>query len=99
MKTARVSMTLGQWGRNECALLVHLSNQERDLLATLLGYHPGLARTCNQLIEAMWPDADLEPDTAWKCIHLLIFRLREKGIPIGMERGRGYFIDRKSRGA
>lgn len=96
---AAVGMTLGQWGRNECSLLVHLSNQERDMLAALLGQHPGRAMPCGQLIEAVWPDADFEPDYAVSIIYTLVHKLRRKGIPVEQEDGRGYFIDQKSRGA
>jgi hypothetical protein len=53
------------------------SPMQRVIVAAVAQRAPGLVRTF-ELIEAMYPDPDAEPDCAWGCIHAQIFLIRKK---------------------
>jgi hypothetical protein len=99
--TARVSMTLPQYARQECGVdgrPVHLTPHEADLLATLLVSPPDRLADYDLLIEALWPDADQQPLTAINIVHVLLVRLRRKGVTIHTGWGRGLVVPPEARG-
>jgi DNA-binding winged helix-turn-helix (wHTH) protein len=69
-----ITMRWPQYLRRECT--VHLSRQQTEALSTLLMRYPD-AVSHGDLIEAIWPDPDLEPDAESK-VHTAITRLRAK---------------------
>jgi DNA-binding response OmpR family regulator len=97
-------MTLPQYKRCECSIngrRQRLSPQETELLALLLVADPDQWTSTGTLIEALWPDPDLEPEWALKCVHVVAGRLRTTfGVPIVSRVGRacgGYRIPREAR--
>lgn len=73
---------------------MHLTPKEGDTLAALLMNRGRLLSRTN-LIEAVYPDPDKEPDWAMTLITIVITRLRRK-LPdlIQTECSRGYYIER-----
>lgn len=82
-------MTMPQWRRGECELVVPLQPRERDLLTALLISGPFRPVTRDDLIEQVW--SDCEPDSAYDNLRGLIMALRAKGIPIVCD-ARGYVM-------
>lgn len=74
-----ISMTWPQYQRRECSafIKVKLSRMEAELLSTLLARRPA-PLTINDLIEAIYPDPNAEPDFAVQMTHRVIGRLRRK---------------------
>lgn len=72
-----ISMTWPQYQRGECSVSARLSPQEAEILMVLLVRHPQAVGTAD-LIEALWPDADIEPDYADSIVRRAIGRLRGK---------------------
>jgi len=84
-----VSMTLPQLRRCECTLHFtvgawrqHLTRQTAEVLALLLVGAPDRFMTMDTLIEALWPDPDVQPLTARKIIYVRLCQLRSLGIVI-----------------
>jgi DNA-binding response OmpR family regulator len=89
-------MTWPQYLRRECRIgefVIKLSPQETEVLSTLLMRYPD-SLTVTELIEAVWPDADHEPDYAVALIGQHIWHLRQKlgFFRIGSCRGFGYHL-------
>lgn len=79
--------------RNEVdvgGLIVRLSPLEAEVLSTII-MRPLTSRA--QIIEAVWPDPDLEPDSAHNMVSVTISRLRRKGVPVACRHGLGFEID------
>ncbi len=72
-------MTWPQYRRRECRVVAALSPLEAELIATLLLRYPAPVSTA-ELIEAIYPDPDVEPDSAVTQIHALV---RKAGHKIG----------------
>ena len=74
--------------------LVQLTRMEAEIVATLL-IRRGRRMTIPEIIEAVYPDPDREPDTAYNCVAVLLSRVRRKmpGLveTIGCQ---GYVIER-----
>jgi hypothetical protein len=89
----RVSMTVPQLHRHECTIdgmAIPLSPHETDLLSLLLVSAPGEVVDRDTVIEAIWPDPDLQPLTALVAIRVYVAALRRIGIgidTIGFGRG------------
>lgn len=90
-RVSKVSMTMPQWRRGECALVVPLQDRERDLLTALLISGPLRPVTRDELIEQVWSDPNCEPNSAYDNLRGVIMALRAKGIPIVCD-ARGYVI-------
>lgn len=71
-------------------LIVYLSRQQVEVLSTIM-MRPLTSKA--QIIEAVWPDPDLEPDSADNMVSGIISKLRRKGVPIGNRHGLGFEID------
>lgn len=95
-----IRMSWRDYLRRRCVFhgrAVFLPAQQMDLLAVLL-MRRGRSVSIGDLIEALWPDPDLEPDNALNQIRVLIYRLRDKLPGLielwgGRRSGFGYFID------
>lgn len=97
-----VSMTWPQLIKNECTIgdkVVRVAPAAAQLLVIMLLQHPYGYLTNTELIERMWPDPDLEPDTAVRIIDQYILRLRRVGVCIVRAKGfgRGYRIPPEAR--
>jgi DNA-binding response OmpR family regulator len=93
-------MSLPQYARHEVSLdgrAVHLSPLETEMVATLLVASP-YGVSYETLIECMWPDPDLSPLTIKTCVSVHVARLRNKGVPIERNWGRGLAIPEEHRG-
>lgn len=66
------------------------SNQSH--LLNHLRTHVNSVRTMEELVEAVYPDPNDEPEYAEDCIRLGIKRLRARGFDIRTLWGRGYFL-------
>lgn len=91
-----ISMTWPMYRHRECRYrgrLVQLTRSETEVLSVLL-LHRGRPLFAGQLLEAIYPDPDDEPDTAKKCLHVFLSDLRTKlpGLIVyrGAARGRGF---------
>lgn len=69
-------------------LLIRLSPHEAELVSTLLMRRVWVTR--GEIIEAMWPDPDLEPENAYNSVSVYIRHLRDKGVPVINRIGFGY---------
>jgi DNA-binding response OmpR family regulator len=94
-----VSMTIPQLRRSECTINGvphHLTPGRAEFLATLLVASPDHFLRPDDLIEALWPDPDLQPETAYWVLKVYAANLRRMGVVIegGCEghRGRGAAI-------
>jgi DNA-binding response OmpR family regulator len=91
-----IRMTWREYRRNECLYRerrVRLSPQECEMLAMLL-LHRGQLVSYSDIIGAIWPNPDLEPEYTEKVMHQLSHHLRHK-MP-GLVRtvfGRGFMIE------
>lgn len=98
-----ISMTLPQYRRRECTVdgrTVRIKGAHCvELVALLLASHPDHRWTMGELIGALWPNPDFEPDWAESIIAVRIHRLRAKGIPIESDWGFGWRIPRHAREA
>lgn len=88
-------MTWPQYQRRECTFkntTVRLSPTQREILATLLMRRGQLVRR-DELIEAVYPDPDKEPETSYLVVDRMMWLLRRK-LPGAIERiwGRGFLI-------
>lgn len=97
-----VSMTWPQYLRHECTRggeVVRLAPAQAEFLSILLVNHPDRYLSNEELIERMWPDPDLEPDSSNRIVDQYIMRLRRKGIRVVRARGhsRGYRIPAEAR--
>ena len=90
-----ISQTWPQYLRRQCTVIASLSEQENELLSTLLLRRPAPIAV-NELIEAIYPNPDFEPESAAKNIAALVDRLGQK---IGRAHisaagwGRGYRLE------
>ena len=76
----QISMTWPQLRRGECTYQgqrVRLTRMECEVLSVLL-MHRGRRVGLTMLIEAIYPDPDLEPDFAARCIMSILWRTRQK---------------------
>jgi DNA-binding response OmpR family regulator len=99
--TRVVSMNWPEFQRQVCVINdeeVSLTPQETELLLILLLKHPKRHTPVSELIEAMWPNPDLEPDWAAKRLQVLVFNLRGKGVEIESRYQFGYRIPVHARG-
>jgi DNA-binding response OmpR family regulator len=101
-----VSMTVPQMRRHECTIdgtVVRLPPQVADLLALLLMRSPDDIVDRATIIEAIWPNPDLQPLTATIAIRVYVAALRRIGVPvetIGHSKGcRGWRIPVEARGS
>jgi DNA-binding winged helix-turn-helix (wHTH) protein len=95
-------MTMPQ-SRRSCASIegveVALFPQEARVLERLLLARPGLA-THDEIIAAVWPDPDQEPENALGQVRMIVGWLRAKGIPVELRHSQGYSLrDIKGRSA
>jgi DNA-binding response OmpR family regulator len=75
-----IQMTWPMYRHAECRFngrLLQLTRMEAEVLSVLL-LHRGCPLTPTDLIEAVYPDADFEPDTARNCVSVFMGRLRKK---------------------
>lgn len=72
-----ISMTWPEYLRGECTLKVRLTPRENELLSCLLMRHPE-AVPVRDLVEAIYPDAETEPDTSEDQIRIVADNLRKK---------------------
>lgn len=96
-----VSMTVPQLRRHECrigGLTVRLQPALADFLALLLVSHPNRCLSRRELIEAMWPDAEREPETALEIVRVYVSTLRRLGITVECCTSFGYRIPAEARG-
>jgi DNA-binding response OmpR family regulator len=91
-----IRMTWPMYRHCECRYMeriVRLTRSETEVLSVLL-LHRGRPLFAGQLLEALYPDPDEEPDTAKKCLHVFLSDLRAKlpGLITyrGAARGRGF---------
>lgn len=73
-----ISMTWPQYRRREFTLdchVVRLSHQQIEVLSVLLMRHPHPV-PIGHLIEAVWPNPDLEPDAASNQISVILIKIR-----------------------
>lgn len=97
-----ICMTLPQYRRHECTIdgrLVHLCPQATELLATMLVSGPDRFLNADMLVQALWPDPDLEPNWAEVMIWRYVLWLRRAGIPIENAYSFGWRIPRHAREA
>jgi DNA-binding SARP family transcriptional activator len=79
-------------------VLVKLSRMRHELLSLLLLRPPKSLVTLDEIIEALWPDPDLQPLGTLDCIHNFIMQLRRAGVTIVGQHGRGWMIPEYARG-
>lgn len=75
--------------------LIYLTELETEIVSTLLMAKPNSLITHKEMIERVWPDPELQPETASKVLGVYYTLLRKKlgrGI-IVTEWGRGMRID------
>lgn len=92
-----VSMTLPQLRRHECTIdgrVVKLRHTLAELLALLLVSGPKFLSR-DDLIEALWPNPDFEPEWAETIIHLRIHELRAHGVEIESAYKFGYRVNQR----
>lgn len=78
--------------------LTFLTPLETRMLEFLLMQHPDHNIPTNRIIEYLYPNPDLEPDNAAKCIAHYAMSLREKKIGVlGLNKGGGYQVSREYR--
>lgn len=105
-----VAMTWPQYRRRQCSLdgrVIRLRGQEAEILLMLLLSNPDGFLPRDQLIEAMWPDPDFEPESApISYFHVYMTRLRRLGVVIenryrnhGPQDYGGWRIPREARGS
>jgi DNA-binding response OmpR family regulator len=89
-----ISMTMPQ-SRRCCATVggmeVRVMPHMAAVLERLLLARPGMA-THEELISAVWPHPDDEPEAALRQIQMYVTWLRAKGIPVLGTWGRGYSL-------
>jgi hypothetical protein len=71
---------------------------EFRVLEALLLARPDRALQMNELIERVWPDPAVEPETASWVVKRYLSDLRRLGVPIETVRGFGYRIPEANRG-
>lgn len=71
---------------------VHLTRTETEIVSALL-LRRGQRVRLHELIEAVYPDPDFEPDTAKNCILVLLSRVRRKLPGLIQTLGWGWIID------
>jgi DNA-binding response OmpR family regulator len=91
-----IRMTWPMYLRSECecrGALVSLAPSGADILAALL-LRRGELVSHAELIEALWPEPDFEPETSINCLAVHMMRLRQR-LPSLIETwwGRGYMIE------
>lgn len=94
-------MTVPQYRRRECSIdgrTVHLCPAMCELLSVMLVSGPDRFLGSSVLIEALWPNPDLEPDYAESMIWRYILRLRREGVVIENAYNFGWRIPRWARG-
>lgn len=82
-----ISMTWPQYLRGECRVsgfTVRLSPQEAELLSEMLVRYPREVKE-EELVAALWPDPETEPEWALANLRALVHRVRHKigGFRIG----------------
>lgn len=94
-----IRMTWPMYRRQQIAVgdrLYGLSPQQTEIMFVLLSRHGYVSK--NDLIEAVWPDPELEPDTASAVITTQVCLLRKRaGIEISHERYGFYILGEKHR--
>lgn len=95
-----ISMTLPQYRRHECTVdgrRIRLWSTWTEGLAVLLVSDPSGFVSRSTLIEAMWPDPDMEPDYAHTMVDRFVHELRRRGVTIENASGFGWRIPRWAR--
>jgi DNA-binding phage protein len=98
---ARITMSVPQYRRSECSVdgrPVHLFPQSAELVALLLVSPPDRCVPYDLIIEAVWPDPDSQALTAVHVLHVMVTKLRHRGVHIFTEWGRGLFLPAECRG-
>jgi DNA-binding winged helix-turn-helix (wHTH) protein len=88
----QLSMTIPEALRGEVMVdgnRVHLTPTEMRLVSLLLVTPPDSVIETYDLIEALWPNPDTQPETAPKIISVMRYKLVHKGIRIRTCWGRG----------
>lgn len=88
-----IRMTWPQYRRQEIEVrgqVIRLSKSQAEIAFALL-VRPGVV-SFNDLIEAVWPDPDFEPDYARNILSIQIHKMRRKGIPVVNYHSRGYSL-------
>jgi hypothetical protein len=96
-----ISMTWPQYQRRQCSVdgaRVALEGTWADVLFALLVNDPGKFMCMSSLIEAVYPDPDLEPDYAANVIFVAFYELRKLGIALENNWGVGWRIPASERG-
>ncbi len=95
MADAYVRMTWPQHQRREIEIggvRVYL-RPKLHMMASVLVMRPGIV-SHGDLIEAIWPDPDFEPDHARNLLHVYANQLRARGVPVIEHWGRGFELKR-----
>lgn len=92
-----ISMTLPQYRRHECTIVVKLRPAMSELLANLLVSPPDRFVSKETLIQALWADPDVEPGNAESIVRRDIHFLRRLGVPIQSHIGFGWRIPADAR--
>jgi DNA-binding winged helix-turn-helix (wHTH) protein len=95
-----ISMTIPQFRCHECTIngrAVKLRPQAAEVLSILLVSDPDEFVTQPELIEAMWPNPDFQPDYADTLLGKMFTILRQSGVAIENDWGRGWRIPRWAR--
>lgn len=75
-----IRMTWPQYLRKECSVgdfKVHLAPQQAEILAIMLMRYP-LPTDIVTMVEALWPDPDLQPEQWFNEVRQVIHQLRHK---------------------
>lgn len=81
----RISMTAPQMLRNECSIngsVVHLRRNWTPLLTLLLVSSPRRFVLWDEMISAVWPDPDDEPENPYVAISQYVLDMKRIGVPI-----------------
>jgi DNA-binding winged helix-turn-helix (wHTH) protein len=95
-----ISMTIPQYCRHECTIngfAVKLRPQAAEVLSILLVSDPNEFVAQSELIEFVWPDPDSQPDYADTLLGKMFTILRQSGVAIENDWGRGWRIPRWAR--
>ena len=95
-----ISMTFPQYLRHECTVdgrIVRMRGLWAEALASLLVSHPARFVSRAEMIEAIWPNPDFEPDYASVMVDMCIHGLRRLGVAIEHDWGFGWRVPEHAR--
>ena len=76
---------------------IRFAAQEQSVFEALLLWPPDRWRNDWELIEAIYPDAEREPETARAMVRVYVASIRNKGVPVECLHGWGYQIPKENR--